>query len=168
MDRGLRLILANDARSRFALVALEEALDERRDAPGALAWLARNADAAMQGIPVEQHAALATGRRTRARARALALRRACSSPGLRRPRAALAVTRRRSSASTSASRCGRAAGVVQCLPREMTRHHAHIPPIAIALIVGAVACFSVSDTISKTLASKYPCRSSCGRVGVRR
>ena len=38
----------------------------------------------------------------------------------------------------------------------MTRHHAHIPPIAIALIVGAVACFSVSDTISKTLASRYP------------
>jgi len=38
----------------------------------------------------------------------------------------------------------------------MTRQHAHIPSSAILLIVGAVACFSVSDTISKTLASRYP------------
>lgn len=38
----------------------------------------------------------------------------------------------------------------------MTRQHAHIPQSAILLIVGAVACFSVSDTISKTLASRYP------------
>ena len=38
----------------------------------------------------------------------------------------------------------------------MTRHHAHVPSSAILLIVGAVACFSVSDTISKTLASRYP------------
>jgi cytosol alanyl aminopeptidase len=59
MDRGLRLILANDARSRFALVALEEALDDDATRAVALAWLARNADAAMQRIPVEQHAALA-------------------------------------------------------------------------------------------------------------
>jgi drug/metabolite transporter (DMT)-like permease len=38
----------------------------------------------------------------------------------------------------------------------MTRQHVHIPQSAILLIVGAVACFSVSDTISKTLASRYP------------
>jgi drug/metabolite transporter (DMT)-like permease len=38
----------------------------------------------------------------------------------------------------------------------MTRQHAHIPQSAILLIVAAVACFSVSDTISKTLAARYP------------
>jgi len=59
MDRGLRLILVNDGRSQSALVALEEALDEDATRAFALAWLARNADAAMQRIPVEQHAALA-------------------------------------------------------------------------------------------------------------
>jgi drug/metabolite transporter (DMT)-like permease len=34
--------------------------------------------------------------------------------------------------------------------------HVHIPPAAIMMIVGAVACFSISDTISKTLTSRYP------------
>jgi drug/metabolite transporter (DMT)-like permease len=38
----------------------------------------------------------------------------------------------------------------------MTRHHAHIPAAAILLIVGAVACFAVADSIIKTLASRYP------------
>ena len=38
----------------------------------------------------------------------------------------------------------------------MTRHHVHIPAAAILMIVGAVACFSVADTIIKTLASRYP------------
>lgn len=38
----------------------------------------------------------------------------------------------------------------------MTRAHAHIPPSAVMLIVGAVACFSVGDSISKTLAARYP------------
>ncbi|MFO1303347.1 MAG: DMT family transporter [Burkholderiales bacterium] len=38
----------------------------------------------------------------------------------------------------------------------MTREPAHIPQAAILLIVGAVACFSVSDTISKTLSTRYP------------
>ena len=38
----------------------------------------------------------------------------------------------------------------------MTRETAHIPQAAILLIVGAVACFSVSDTISKTLSTRYP------------
>jgi drug/metabolite transporter (DMT)-like permease len=37
----------------------------------------------------------------------------------------------------------------------MTRH-VHVPPAAIMMIVGAVACFSIADTISKTLASRYP------------
>lgn len=34
--------------------------------------------------------------------------------------------------------------------------HAPIPPAAIMMIVGAVACFSVSDSISKMLTSRYP------------
>jgi drug/metabolite transporter (DMT)-like permease len=38
----------------------------------------------------------------------------------------------------------------------MTRRHAHLPSSAILLIVGAVACFSVSDTISKMLTARYP------------
>ncbi len=38
----------------------------------------------------------------------------------------------------------------------MTREPAHIPQAAILLIVAAVACFSVSDTISKTLSTRYP------------
>jgi len=38
----------------------------------------------------------------------------------------------------------------------MSRPHAHVPPSAILLIVGAVACFSVADTFSKTLASRQP------------
>ena len=38
----------------------------------------------------------------------------------------------------------------------MTRETTHIPQAAILLIVGAVACFSVSDTISKTLSTRYP------------
>jgi len=38
----------------------------------------------------------------------------------------------------------------------MTRAHAHISPSAVMLIVGAVACFSVGDSISKTLAARYP------------
>lgn len=38
----------------------------------------------------------------------------------------------------------------------MTRAAAHIPSSAILMIVGAVACFSVSDTIIKWLAAKYP------------
>ena len=59
MDRGLRPILGSDARSRFALAALEEAFDDDATRALALAWLAQNADAAMQSIPVEQHAALA-------------------------------------------------------------------------------------------------------------
>jgi len=38
----------------------------------------------------------------------------------------------------------------------VTRHHVPIPAAAIAMIVGAVACFSIADTIIKTLASRYP------------
>jgi len=38
----------------------------------------------------------------------------------------------------------------------MTRAAAHIPASAILMIVGAVACFSVSDAIIKWLAAKYP------------
>lgn len=38
----------------------------------------------------------------------------------------------------------------------MTRAAVHIPSSAILMIVGAVACFSVSDTIVKWLAAKYP------------
>lgn len=39
----------------------------------------------------------------------------------------------------------------------MTRGtHAHIPSSAILMIVGAVACFSVGDSIAKSLASRYP------------
>lgn len=39
----------------------------------------------------------------------------------------------------------------------MTRHHhAHIPSSAVLMIAGAVACFSVSDTIIKSLASRHP------------
>jgi len=59
VDRALRPIVAGDARSRFALVALEESLDDDATRAVALAWLARNADAVMQAIPIEQHAALA-------------------------------------------------------------------------------------------------------------
>ncbi|MFO1322443.1 MAG: DMT family transporter [Burkholderiales bacterium] len=38
----------------------------------------------------------------------------------------------------------------------MTRGHAHVPPAAVLMIVGAVACFSVSDSIIKGLASRHP------------
>ena len=38
----------------------------------------------------------------------------------------------------------------------MKRAVAHIPSSAILMIVGAVACFSVSDAIIKWLAAKYP------------
>ena len=38
----------------------------------------------------------------------------------------------------------------------MTRAPAHIPSTAILMIVGAVACFSVSEAIIKWLASRYP------------
>ncbi len=38
----------------------------------------------------------------------------------------------------------------------MTRAPAHIPSAAILMIVGAVACFSVSEAIIKWLASRYP------------
>ncbi|MEO8507420.1 MAG: DMT family transporter [Betaproteobacteria bacterium] len=38
----------------------------------------------------------------------------------------------------------------------MTRPHLHIPPSAVLMIAGAVACFSVSDSIIKALASRHP------------
>lgn len=38
----------------------------------------------------------------------------------------------------------------------MTRAAAHIPSSAILMIVGAVACFSLTDTIIKWLAARYP------------
>ena len=34
--------------------------------------------------------------------------------------------------------------------------HAHIPPSAVLMIAGAVACFSLSDTIIKALSSRHP------------
>lgn len=41
-------------------------------------------------------------------------------------------------------------------PRATRHHHAHIPSSAVLMIAGAVACFSVSDTIIKSLASRHP------------
>ena len=38
----------------------------------------------------------------------------------------------------------------------MTRAHAHIPPTAVLMVAGAVVCFSITDGIAKTLASRYP------------
>jgi len=38
----------------------------------------------------------------------------------------------------------------------MTRAHVHIPPSAVLMIVGAVACFSVLDGVIKTLAMRHP------------
>jgi len=38
----------------------------------------------------------------------------------------------------------------------MTRRHVHIPPSAVLMIAGAVACFSVSDSIIKSLATRHP------------
>ncbi len=38
----------------------------------------------------------------------------------------------------------------------MTRAHIHIPPSAVLMIAGAVACFSVTDGIVKSLAVRYP------------
>jgi drug/metabolite transporter (DMT)-like permease len=38
----------------------------------------------------------------------------------------------------------------------VTKNHAHIPPSAILMIVGAVACFAVSDAIVKSLATRHP------------
>lgn len=38
----------------------------------------------------------------------------------------------------------------------MTRPHVHIPPSAVLMIAGAVACFSVSDSIIKALAARHP------------
>ena len=34
--------------------------------------------------------------------------------------------------------------------------HVHIPSSAVLMIVGAVACFSVGDSIAKTLTARYP------------
>ena len=38
----------------------------------------------------------------------------------------------------------------------MPRAHVHIPPTAVFMIVGAVACFSVLDGIIKSLAVRHP------------
>ena len=38
----------------------------------------------------------------------------------------------------------------------MTRGHVHIPSAAVFMIVGAVACFSVGDSIAKSLAARHP------------
>jgi len=38
----------------------------------------------------------------------------------------------------------------------MPRAHVHIPPTAVFMIVGAVACFSVLDGIIKTLSARHP------------
>jgi drug/metabolite transporter (DMT)-like permease len=38
----------------------------------------------------------------------------------------------------------------------MSRAHVHIPPSAVLMIAGAVACFSVTDAITKSLTSRYP------------
>jgi drug/metabolite transporter (DMT)-like permease len=38
----------------------------------------------------------------------------------------------------------------------MTREYTHIPSSAVLMIAGAVACFSVSDSIIKVLASRHP------------
>jgi drug/metabolite transporter (DMT)-like permease len=38
----------------------------------------------------------------------------------------------------------------------MSRAHVHIPPVAVALIVGAVAFFAISDSISKWLSARHP------------
>jgi drug/metabolite transporter (DMT)-like permease len=38
----------------------------------------------------------------------------------------------------------------------MSRAHVHIPPSAVLMIVGAVACFSVLDGIIKTLSARHP------------
>jgi alanyl aminopeptidase len=58
MDRGLRPILSGGARGRFALAALEEALDHDATRATAMAWLARNGDGAFAGIPVEKQGKL--------------------------------------------------------------------------------------------------------------
>jgi alanyl aminopeptidase len=58
LDRGLRPILASDGRLRFAIAALEEALGGDATRALALAWLARNADAAMASIPPEHQEVL--------------------------------------------------------------------------------------------------------------
>ena len=36
------------------------------------------------------------------------------------------------------------------------RTHGHVPPSAIALVVGAVLCFTILDAIVKTLVQRYP------------
>ena len=54
LERALQPLVAGDARSRFALAALEEALAKDATRPLALAWLARNADAALASVPREQ------------------------------------------------------------------------------------------------------------------
>jgi drug/metabolite transporter (DMT)-like permease len=38
----------------------------------------------------------------------------------------------------------------------MSRAHVHVPPSAVFMIVGAVACFSVLDGIIKTLSARHP------------
>lgn len=53
LDRGLRLILAGDTRSRFATATLEEALGHDATRLLALAWLGQNGDAALASIPPE-------------------------------------------------------------------------------------------------------------------
>jgi alanyl aminopeptidase len=55
LDRGLAPIAGGDARSRFAVASLEQALADEATRGLALAWLVRNGDAAMAGIPHEMH-----------------------------------------------------------------------------------------------------------------
>jgi len=54
IERGLQPLVGGDARSRAALAALEEALAGDATRPLALAWLVRNADAALASVPREQ------------------------------------------------------------------------------------------------------------------
>ena len=130
MDRGLR----PDPRSARPLAIRPRRIGRsprrRRDAsPLRSHGSPRNADAAMQGIPVEQHAELArlgAGRVHATRARALRRRVRVAARQGRRRRPPLPGRARAHRPVHRAAR--RAAGVVQRVPCEMTRHHAHIPP----------------------------------------
>ena len=50
----------------------------------------------------------------------------------------------------------------------MTRAHVHIPPSAVLMIAGAVACFSVSTESSSRWRCATRCRCWCGRAGASR
>ena len=70
---------------------------------------------------------------------------------------AVIANRSRKSTSVLALRAAQEAPLIR-LPGhdQMTHGYAHVPSSAVFMIVGAVACFAVGDSIARTLTARYP------------